>query len=141
MSEGGVADGGVGDSHVGVETGKGAVVVEEVLGEVGAHDAPIGLVVDVVGLAAVYKGNIEGAVYDNVVAAHPDGQAGGADGAVGFSSGEEGVLNSHVGAVSNVDKASVGSTLLAFADDAVLKSIYYNVGSPNRQVAVIVCIF
>jgi hypothetical protein len=50
-----VADGSIGNSHVGIEPGKGATVIDKILAVVGPHNSPVPAVVDVIRLAAVLE--------------------------------------------------------------------------------------
>src|SRR5690606_41901461 len=62
VSEGGVADGGIGNPHVGVEARPPAIVVQKVLAVIGCDDPPVRAVVDVIRLAAADERHIEATV-------------------------------------------------------------------------------
>jgi len=55
MPQGRVADGCIGNAHMGIEPGKDAFVVNEILTVVGSQDSPVPAVVDVIRLAAVHE--------------------------------------------------------------------------------------
>jgi hypothetical protein len=54
---------------MGIKSGEGTVVVKQVFAEIRAQNAPVLTVVYTVGLAAIYKGYINGAVYGKIVSA------------------------------------------------------------------------
>jgi hypothetical protein len=55
MSQGRVADGGIGNAQVGVEPGKGTIIIKQILAVIRNQESPIGAVIDVIGLPAVYE--------------------------------------------------------------------------------------
>ena len=55
VSQGRVADGGIGNSLVGIETGKGTMVIDKVLAVVGTQDSPIGGIIDIICLDAGHE--------------------------------------------------------------------------------------
>src|SRR5690606_34345172 len=131
MAKGGVADSGIGHTHMGIKAGKGTVIQNQVFGEIGAHNSPVGLVVDIIGLATMLKRNVEGPADRNVVAAHGNGNTCRSNGPVGFVSGQDGVPNRYIGTVAETKEAAIWRPMFSFTGDAVFKPIHKDIGTPD----------
>src|SRR5687768_6074634 len=112
---------------MGIEPGEDATVVNKILRVVGPHDSPVLVVVDVIRLAAVHEGHVEGPIDGDVIRTHGDCNSCRANGLVGFVSGQDGVADSHVGAVADADEATIGGAMVSFASNTVFQSIYKNI--------------
>src|SRR5690606_17456348 len=141
MAQRGIVDSCVGHAHMGIKAGKATMVQHKVFAVIGAHDAPVGPVIDVVGLAAVLKGDVEGPADGNVVAAHGHGNTRRSYGLVGFVSGQDAVPDRHIGTVANIEKAAIGCPLLPLPGDVVRYAVNKYIGTPDLNAPVVVGIF
>ena len=122
VSEGGIADGGVGYTLVRVKTREGTAVVQQVFAKIGAQNTPIRIVVDAVGLVTINKRYIHRPIDRQVVSAHRNRLARRANGTVRAVARQQSVFDGDVGTITDVDKSAVRRTVFAFARDAVFES-------------------
>jgi hypothetical protein len=54
--------------------------------------------------------------------------------------GENGIFNRDISAIANIDEATIRSSMLSFTNDAMFKSLYNNMGTPDSDIPVIICV-
>src|SRR5690606_8172282 len=136
-----IADRGVGNSHMSVEAGKTTMVQHQVFAEIGAHDSPILFIINIIGLAAVFKCHIQRPGNGYIITSHRNGHTGGTNCAVGFSAGKNAVSDSDIGTITKGQKSAIGSTMLFLSCNIMLESIHHYVGSHDGNASSIIGIF
>lgn len=138
MPKRGVADSGIGHTHVGIKAGKGTVIQNQVFAEVGTHNSPVGSVVDIIGLATMLKRDVEGPADRDVVAAHGDGNTCRSNGLVGFVSGQDAVPDRYIRTVAEIKEAAIWRAMFSFTDDAVFEPIHKDIGTSDGDAAAVI---
>src|SRR5690606_476520 len=98
-------------------------------------------VVDVVGLAAVFKPDIDGPVNRYVVCSHGDGDSCRSDGLIGFMAGQHRIPYGNVGAVAEIKKTAVRRAVITLPGNAMFQSLQRYVGAPDADSAGVIVVF